>query len=86
MLTFDHSDLNIWSYRSPFDTNLIFLDSWLKDLSTYQIEAKNDLIWGGYNFSKMTNKFYQQTGFVKKRVQIMSRSIQTNIQAFILAI
>jgi len=27
MLTFDHSDLNIWSYRSPIDANLIILDS-----------------------------------------------------------
>jgi hypothetical protein len=27
MLTFGHSDLNIWSYRSPIDANLIWLDS-----------------------------------------------------------
>jgi hypothetical protein len=27
MLTFGHSDLDIWSYRSPIDTNSIFLDS-----------------------------------------------------------
>jgi hypothetical protein len=27
VLTFDHSDLNILSYRSPLDANSIFLDS-----------------------------------------------------------
>jgi len=44
MLTFDHSNLNILSYRSPFDATLMFLDFELKDLSTYHILAKNDLI------------------------------------------
>jgi hypothetical protein len=34
VLTFGHSDLNIWSYRSPIDANSIVLDSWLKYLST----------------------------------------------------
>jgi hypothetical protein len=52
MLTFDHSDLNIWSYRSPIDANLSFLDSWLKDLSTLHIAAKNDVIWGRYDFQR----------------------------------
>jgi hypothetical protein len=42
--------------------------------------AKTDLIWGRYDFSKMINEFCQQIGFVKKRVQIASWSIQTNIQ------
>jgi hypothetical protein len=27
VLTFGHFDLNIWSYRSPIDANLILLDS-----------------------------------------------------------
>jgi len=27
MLTFVHSDLNIWSYKSPIDANSILLDS-----------------------------------------------------------
>jgi hypothetical protein len=27
MLTFDHSNLNIWSYKSSIDANSIFLDS-----------------------------------------------------------
>jgi len=27
MLTFGHSDLNIWSYKSPIDAISIFLDS-----------------------------------------------------------
>jgi len=27
VLTFDHSELNILSYKSPLDANLIFLDS-----------------------------------------------------------
>jgi hypothetical protein len=26
VLTSGHSNLNIWSYRSPIDANLIFLD------------------------------------------------------------
>jgi hypothetical protein len=37
-------------------------------------------------FSKMTHEFCQQIGFVKKQVHIMSQSIQTDIQVFILAI
>ena len=40
VLTFDHSDLNILSYKSPFDANFIFLDSWLEDLSPYQMLAE----------------------------------------------
>jgi len=59
VLTFDHSNLNIWSYRSPIDENSIVLDSWLKFLSMLQISAKT----------------CQQTGFVKKRVQIAFWSI-----------
>jgi hypothetical protein len=39
MLTFGHSNLNILSYKSPFDANSSFLDSLLEDLSSYQIEA-----------------------------------------------
>ena len=45
ILTFDHSDLNILSYRSPFDANSIVLDSWLEDLLVYQIAAEKELIW-----------------------------------------
>jgi hypothetical protein len=41
VLTFGHSDLNILSYKNPLDANSIVLDSWLKDLSTLQIAAKN---------------------------------------------
>jgi len=37
VLTFVHSDLNILSYRSIFDAKSISLDSWLKDLSMYNI-------------------------------------------------
>jgi hypothetical protein len=62
VLTFGHSKFNNWSYRSPIDANSILLDSWLKDLSTLQISAKKDVIWGRYDFSKMTTEFYQQTG------------------------
>jgi hypothetical protein len=80
MLTFGHSDLNIWSYKSPIDTDLIVLDSWLKELSTLQISAKKFIIWGRYDFSKMTNEFCQQTGFVKKGLQITFRRILTDIQ------
>jgi hypothetical protein len=86
VLTFGHSDLNIFRYRHPFDANLIFLDSWLKDLSMYKSSSKKDPILGRYNFSKMKNEFCQQIGFVKKRVQITSRSIQTDIQVFISSI
>jgi len=75
VLTFGHSNLNIWSYKSPIDANLILLDFWLKGLSTLHIEVKKYFIWGRYYFSKITTKFFQQTGFVKKRVQIMFRSI-----------
>jgi len=75
MLTFGHSNLNIWSYRSPIDANLIFVDSWLKGLCTLQISSKNYVILGRYGFLKMTTEFFQQTGFAKKRVQIMFRSI-----------
>jgi hypothetical protein len=66
VLTFGHSKFNIWSYRSPIDVNLILLDSWLKDLSTLQISAKKNFIWGRYDFTKMTTEFCQQTGFMKK--------------------
>jgi hypothetical protein len=45
VLTFGHSDLNILSYRSWFDANSILLDSWLEDLSTYQIAVEKGLIW-----------------------------------------
>jgi hypothetical protein len=37
VLTFNNSDLNILSYKSQFDAESIVLDSWLKDLSTYQV-------------------------------------------------
>jgi hypothetical protein len=40
MLTFSHSYLNILSYKSPFDANLILLDSLLEDLPDYQIQKK----------------------------------------------
>jgi hypothetical protein len=86
MLTFGHSKFNIWSFRSPIYANLILLDSWLKGLQTLQLLAKNDVISWRYEFSKMIIEFCQQTGFVKKRIQITSRSIQTDIQVFILAI
>jgi hypothetical protein len=45
VLTFSHFDLNILSYRSPFDAHSILLDSWLKDLSACAILAENKLIW-----------------------------------------
>jgi len=75
VLTFGHSDFNIGSYRSPIDAKSIFLYSWLKGLSTLQISTKNNVIWGRYDFSKMTIEFYQQTSFVNKWVQITFRSI-----------
>jgi len=36
VLSFDHSNLNILSYRSPIYTNSIVLDFWLEYLSAYQ--------------------------------------------------
>jgi hypothetical protein len=86
MLTFIHSKFNIWSCRYPIDANSIFVDVWLKGLQTLQISAQNNVIWGRYKFSKMTTEFCQQTGFVKKRIQITSRSIKTDIQVLISAI
>jgi len=44
VLTFGHSKFNIWSYKSLIDANLIFMDSWFKDLSTLQISAKKYVI------------------------------------------
>jgi hypothetical protein len=86
VLTFVYSKFNIWSCRYPIDANAIILDFWLKGLQTLQISAKNNVKWGRYDFSKMTTKFCQQTGFMKKRIQITSRSIQTDIQVLISAI
>ena len=40
VLTFVHSKFNIWSYRSPIDANLIWLDFWIKFPSTLQILEK----------------------------------------------
>jgi hypothetical protein len=78
VLLFSHSDLNILSYRSALDAN-----SWVEDLSSYQISVEKKLIWERYEFSKMTHEFCQQTGFMKKQVQSTSQSIQTDIQVFI---
>jgi hypothetical protein len=78
VLPFSHSDLNILSYRSALDAN-----SWVEDLSSYQISVEKKLIWERYEFSKMTHEFCQQTGFMKKQVQSTSQSIQTDIQVFI---
>jgi hypothetical protein len=44
VLTFDHSDLNIWSYVSQIAANSIFLDFLLKYLSMLKISAKKDVI------------------------------------------
>jgi len=86
VLTFVHSKFNIWSCRYPIDANSIVLYFWLKFLQTLQIAAKKDVIWGRYEFSKMTTEFCRQTSFVKKRIQITSRSIKTDIQVLISAI
>jgi len=40
MLTFCHSNLNIWSYRSPIDANLILLDSLLKEINAPNFSPK----------------------------------------------
>jgi len=57
VLTFGHSDLNILSYGCSFDANSIVLDSWLEDLSVYQILVENELLQERYDFSKMTYEF-----------------------------
>jgi hypothetical protein len=59
VLTFGHSDLNILSYKSPFDAHLIVLDSWLNDLLAYQISVEKELIGERYDFAKMTHEFCQ---------------------------
>jgi hypothetical protein len=51
---------------------------WISDSKTYQLsklQQKKNVLQGRYDFSKMTTEFCQQTGFVKKRVQITFRSI-----------
>ena len=40
IFTFGHSDLNILSYKSPFDVNSILLDFWLEDLSATKFQKK----------------------------------------------
>jgi hypothetical protein len=50
VLTFGHSDLNIWSYRSPIDAKSILLDSLLKayQRKTFQpkmMSYKGDMIF-----------------------------------------
>jgi aminopeptidase-like protein len=74
VLTFGHSNLNILNYRSPIDAKLMVLDSKLKEISTLQISSKKNVIWGRYEFLKMTTKFCLQTGFVNKRVQLRSEA------------
>jgi hypothetical protein len=44
--------------QSPFDANSNLLDSWLEDLSPYEISAEKNLTWERYEFSKMTHEFY----------------------------
>ena len=48
VLTFNHPDLYIFSYKSPLDTNSILLDSWLEDLETLQLNS--------YDFLKHLNQ------------------------------
>jgi len=85
VLAFSHSDLNILSYKSPFNANSFFfiLDS-KRYQPTYFQQKKSS--YERDDFSKMTYEFYQQIGFVKKQIQITSQSIQTIIQVFISAI
>ena len=73
ILTFIYSNLNILSWRSPFDANKLLLDFWRKDLSSYKISAKNDLIWERYNFVTTIYKLCQQTNFVKTQVLLKCR-------------
>ena len=47
VLTFGHSNLNIWSYRSPIDANSILLDSWLKVLSTSKFQPQKMMLYEG---------------------------------------
>jgi len=64
VLTFGHSILNIWSYRSPIVANSFFF---IHDSKVYKRSK--------FQPKPMSSEFYQQTGFVKKRVQITIRSI-----------
>ena len=51
VLTFNHSDLNILSYKSPFDANSFFF--WILDseISAYLLPVEKELIWERYDFS-----------------------------------
>jgi len=67
VLTFGHSDLNIWSYRSSIDENLILLDSWLNGLSTLKLSEKKRChmreIWffKDDNWILSANRFCEET-------------------------
>ena len=50
------------------------MDSWLEDLSTYQVSAEKELKWERYDFSKTIYKFDQHTSFVNKQVQFTSQA------------
>jgi len=52
VLAFGHSDLNIWSYRSPIDANSIFLDSWLKGLWNSKFQPKKMSCEGDMSFQR----------------------------------
>jgi len=62
VLTFGHSDLNIWSYyRSPIDVKSIVLDSWLEYLSTLQCKPekmsyKGDMIFQRWKLNSASKK------------------------------
>jgi len=69
VLSFTHSDLNIWSYRSPIDANSIVLDSWLKYLLTLEKSAKNDV--KDDNWILPANRFCEETSpnYVSKHLK-----------------
>jgi len=52
VLTFGHSNLNIWSYKSSIDANLIFLDFWRKEISTLQFQPKTMSYDGDMSFQR----------------------------------
>ena len=82
VLIFDHSNLNILRLRSPFDANSILLDSWLKEISTYQISTyskssyERDMIFLRQPINSTTYRFCRnKSNLLKCRLFTLQRTI-----------
>jgi hypothetical protein len=68
VLTFGHSDLNIWSYRSPIDAKSILLDSLLKAYQRKTFQPKTMSYKGDMIFQRW------QLNFTSKQVSWRNES------------